>query len=327
MATTQASALLLLEGHIIDSMMLPQLLDLVMDRGGAFDIQELRVGQHKTDQSTCRIEVTAGDPGTLDDIVRRARELGAQVVSEEPVRTARVPKRGVYPEGFYWTSNLPTHVKLDGGWVAVERQERDCAIAVDRDAGRAWCIPFPDAIPGLEVVVGHRGVRVTPLERSRQTEIFSFMTSEVSAEKPKKLLIANIAEEMRAIRAEGGRILVVAGPAVVHTGAGQHLSRLIELGYVQVLFAGNALAVHDVEAALYGTALGVNLESGRPIEHGHEHHMRAINRVRAAGSLAAMVASGELKTGVMKSAIEHGIEIVLAGSVRDFGFQAAAATE
>jgi lysine-ketoglutarate reductase/saccharopine dehydrogenase-like protein (TIGR00300 family) len=313
------AALLLLEGHIIDSMMLPQLMDLVMDRGGAFDIQELRVGQRKTDTSTCRIEITACDPGTLDDIVRRARELGAHVLSEEPVLTARVAQAGVYPEGFYSTSNLPTRVLLGDSWLPVERQEMDCAIAVDRVAQRAWCIPFPDAMPGLEVVVGHRGVRVTPLERSRQTEIFSFMTSEVSAEKPKKLLIANIADEMRAIRADGGRILVVAGPAVVHTGAGQHLSRLIEMGYVQVLFAGNALAVHDVEAALYGTALGVNLESGRPIEHGHEHHMRAINRVRAAGSLAAMVASGELATGVMKSAIDHGVEFVLAGSVRDDG--------
>ena len=319
MTADRHAALLLLDGHIIDSMMLPQLLDLVMDRGGAFDIQELRVGQHKTDTSSCRIEVTACDPGTLDDIVRRARGLGARVVSEEPVRTARVPRRGVYPEGFYSTSNLETHVMLVDGWVPVERQEMDCAIAVDRVAGRAWCIPFPDAVPGLEVVVGHQGVRVTPLERSRQAEIFSFMSSEVSAEKPKKLLIASIAAEMRTIRADGGRILVVAGPAVVHTGAGRYLSRLIELGYVQALFAGNALAVHDVEAALYGTALGVNVESGLPIEHGHEHHMRAINRVRAAGSLAAMVESGELPSGVMRTAIEHGIEIVLAGSVRDDG--------
>ena len=319
MTTTRASALLVLEGHIIDSMMLPQLLDLVMDLGGAFDIQELRVGHHKTDTSFCRIEVTASEPGKLDEIVRRARALGAQVAREEPVRTERVAKQGVYPEGFYSTSNLPTYVMLTGGWIPVEKQEMDCAIAIDRAAGRARCIPFYEAEPGLEVVVAHQGVRVTPLERSRQMEIFSFMASEVSAEKPKKLLIAKVAAEMKAVRSEGGRILVVAGPAVVHTGAGQYLSRLIELGFVQVLFAGNALAVHDVEAALFGTALGVNVESGLPIEHGHEHHMRAINRVRAAGSLRAMVESGQLRTGVMKSAIEHEVEIVLAGSVRDDG--------
>jgi lysine-ketoglutarate reductase/saccharopine dehydrogenase-like protein (TIGR00300 family) len=318
-APGRTSALLLLQGHIIDSMMLPQLMDLVMDLGGSFDIQELAVGQLKTDTSRCRIEVTSSDPQVLDEIVRRARELGAQVASEEPVLTERVTQAGVYPEGFYSTSNLPTHVMLDGGWVPVQSQEMDCAIAVDREAGRAWCIPFPGAVPGLEVVVGHRGVRIVPLERSRHTEIFSFMASEVSAEKPKKVLIRQIASEMRGIRSEGGRILVVAGPAVVHTGAGRSLSRLIELGYVQVLFAGNALAVHDVEAALFGTALGVSVESGRPIEHGHEHHMRAINRVRAAGSLNAMVESGQLAAGVMHSAIRHGLEIVLAGSVRDDG--------
>jgi lysine-ketoglutarate reductase/saccharopine dehydrogenase-like protein (TIGR00300 family) len=315
----RASTLLVLEGHIIDSLMLPQLLDLVMDLGGAFDIQELRVGQLKTDPSWCRIAVSADDAGTLDEIVRRARELGAHVAQEEPVRTQPVTQRGVYPEGFYSTSNLPTFVMLNGDRVLVEKQEMDCAVAVDRQERRAWCIPFPDAEPGLEVVVGHRGIRVVPMERSRQTEIFSFMASEVSAEKPKKVLIAQIAAEMRAIRREGGRILVVAGPAVVHTGAGRSLSRLIELGYVQVLFAGNALAVHDVEAALYGTALGVNVDSGLPIERGHEHHMRAINRVRAAGSLNAMIESGQLRSGVMRSAIAHGVEIVLAGSVRDDG--------
>jgi lysine-ketoglutarate reductase/saccharopine dehydrogenase-like protein (TIGR00300 family) len=319
MTSGRGSKLLLLEGHIIDSMMLPKLLDLVMDLGGSFDIQELRVGQRKQDASTCRIEVSAGDGSTLDEIVRLARELGARVASEDPTSTDRVTKEGVYPEGFYSTSNLPTQVLLDGEWVEVEKQEMDCAIAVGRAAGRAWCIPFYEAVPGLEVIVGHAGVRVTPLERSRQTEIFSFMSSEVSAEKPKKVLISKIAAEMRAVRAEGAKILVVGGPAVVHTGAGRYLSRLIELGFVQILFAGNALAVHDVEVALYGTALGVSVESGMPIEHGHEHHMRAINRVRAAGSLRAMVESGQLGSGVMKSAIDHGVEFVLAGSVRDDG--------
>jgi lysine-ketoglutarate reductase/saccharopine dehydrogenase-like protein (TIGR00300 family) len=305
---------LVLEGHIIDSLALPQLMDLVMDLGGSFEVQELRVGKRKTDPSYCTIDVSAPDGETLDEILRLARGLGAVAATEEPVRTVVVEQAGVYPEGFFSSSNLPTQVLVDGRWLLVERQEMD-----DRRAGRAWCVPFPDAMPGLEVVVGHTGVRVLPLERSRQTEIFSFMSSEVSAEKPKKLLISRIAEEMRTVRGEGQRILVVSGPAVVHTGAARSLSRLIELGYVQVLFAGNALAVHDVEAALFGTALGVNLASGTPIEHGHEHHMRAVNRVRAAGSLRAMVASGELSSGVMKSAIDHGVEVVLAGSVRDDG--------
>ncbi len=319
MTTERYTARLVLKGHIIDSMMLPQIMDLVMDVGGNFTIEELTVGQHKTDTSLCRMEVVATSPEQLDRIVRQARALGATVESEQPAHLEKVTKEGVFPEGFYSTSNLQTEVLLDGRWVLVEDIEMDCAIAVDTKAGRARCIVFQGANPGMDVVVGHQGVRVTPLERSRQTEIFTFMASEVSAEKPKKVLIGAIAEEMKQIRKADGRIVVVAGPAVVHTGAGRYLSRLIELGFVQVLFAGNALAVHDVESALFGTALGVNVESGLAIEHGHEHHMRAINRVRAAGGLRQMVESGQLTSGVMKSAIDHGVDYVLAGSVRDDG--------
>jgi len=319
MSAQRHTARLVLRGHIIDSMMLPQVMDLVMDHGGNFTIEELKVGQHKTDTSLCRMEVVASSAEQLDRIVRQARALGATAESELPAQLEKVTKDGVFPEGFYSTSNLPTEVLIDGTWVTVEDIEMDCAIAVDSNAGRARCIVFQGARPGMEIVVGHQGVRVTPIERSRQTEIFTFMASEVSAEKPKKVLIAAIADEMKQIRTSGGRIVVVAGPAVVHTGAGRYLSRLIELGYVHVLFAGNALAVHDVESALFGTALGVNVESGLAIEHGHEHHMRAINRVRAAGGLKQMVESGQLTSGVMKSAIDHGVEYVLAGSVRDDG--------
>ncbi len=319
MSERKYTARIVLRGHIIDSMILPQVMDLIMDLGGNFTVEELKVGQHKADPSLCRMEVVAGSAEELDRIVRQARALGATVEAEQPVRLEKVTQEGVFPEGFYSTSNLATDVLIDGRWVPVENIEMDCAIGVDRAAGRAWTIVFQGAKPGMEVVTGHQGVRVTPQERSRQTEIFSFMGSEVSAEKPKKVLISAIADEMKQIRATGGRILVVAGPGVVHTGSGRYLSRLIELGYVQVLFAGNALAVHDVEVALFGTALGVNVESGVAMEHGHEHHMRAINRVRAAGGLKQMVESGQLKSGVMKSAIDHGVEYVLAGSVRDDG--------
>ncbi len=319
MSERRHTARLVLTGHIIDSMILPQVMDLVMDLGGNFTIEELKVGQHKTDTSTCRMEVVAGSAELLDRIVKGARALGATAESELPATTQPVTQEGVFPEGFYSTSNLPTEILLDSTWILVENMEMDAAIAVDRAARTARCIVFQGASPGTEVVVGYEGVRVTPLERSRKTEIFTFMASEVSAEKPKKVLIAAIGAEMRRIRESGGRVLVVAGPAVVHTGAGRYLSRLIELGFVQVLFAGNALAVHDVESALFGTALGVNVESGEPSEHGHEHHMRAINRVRAAGGLRQMVSSGQLRSGVMKSAIDHGVEFVLAGSVRDDG--------
>ena len=312
--------LLLLEGHIIDSLMLPQIMDMVMDEGGNFTVQELRVGQHKTDTSYCRIQVAADSPEKLDRIVRKAKELGAAAVDDHPAELAEVPTDGVYPENFYSSNNLTTLILLpDKRWITVERQEMDCAIAVDEHAGRAWCLPFSQAKKGMKVVVGHSGIRIVPLARSRKADVFGFMTSEVSIEKPKKLLIRQIAVEMRQIKAEKGRILVVGGPAVIHTGSARYLSRLIELGYVQVLFAGNALATHDVEAALLGTSLGVNLESGLPMEAGHEHHMRAINRVRAAGSIRALVESGEIKTGVMKSCIDHGVTVVLGGSVRDDG--------
>src|SRR3989454_5649833 len=278
MSEQRYKAKLVLTGHIIDSMILPQVMDLVMDLGGNFTIEELKVGQHKTDTSICRMEVVASSAEELDRIVRQARALGATAESEQPAQLEKVTKEGVFPEGFYSTSNLPTEVLLDGRWVVVEDIEMDCAIAVDTKAGRARCIVFQGAKPGMDVVVGHQGVRVTPLERSRQTEIFTFMASEVSAEKPKKVLIGAIAEEMKQIRQTGGRIVVGARPPVVHTRAGRYLSPLIELGYVQILFAGNALAVHDAESALFGTALGVNVESGLAIEDGPEHHKRATNR-------------------------------------------------
>src|SRR2546425_6888501 len=300
-------------------MMLPQVMDIVMDLGGNFTIEELKVGQHKTDPSICRMEVYADSAEVLDRIVQRARALGATAEHEQPVRLDKVSRAGVFPEGFYSTSNLPTEVLLDGRWVVVDNIEMDAAIAVDRNAHRAWCIVFQDASPGMEVVIGHQGVRVTPLERSRQTEIFSFMGSEVSAEKPKKVLIASIADEMRQVRDSGGRILVVAGPPGGGTGGRVYLPRASGVGFWEGGFAGHCPAVEGVESALFGTALGVNVESGLAIEHGHEHHMRAINRVRAAGGLRQMVKSGELKSGVMKSAIDHGVEIVLAGSVRDDG--------
>src|SRR5260370_14190708 len=145
------------------------------------------------------------------------------------------------------------------------------------------------------------------------------MASSVSSEKPKSAMIRRIAAEIGAIKARGGKILVVAGPAVVHTGAGPHLVRLIDRGYVNVLFAGNALAVHDIEQALYGTALGIHVEHGVPALAGHEHHIRAINTIRGVGGIAAAVESGLITTGIMHACLRHGVDYVLAGSIRDDG--------
>ncbi|MBI4506819.1 MAG: TIGR00300 family protein, partial [Chloroflexi bacterium] len=212
----------------------------------------------------------------------------------------------------------PMEVRIGGEWIPVDFSEMDCGIVVAD--GRATSTPKSDVRAGELVVVGHDGIRVRPQERPRSpSPTFAFMSSAVSTEKPKSVLVAEVAREMQEARARGGRILVVAGPALIHTGSGEHLRRLIEAGYVQVLFAGNALAAHDVEAAFYGTSLGVSLAKGTLHEHGHQHHLRAINRIRAAGGLRQAVETGVLRRGVMHACIVHGVEYVLAGSVRDDG--------
>jgi lysine-ketoglutarate reductase/saccharopine dehydrogenase-like protein (TIGR00300 family) len=192
-------------------------------------------------------------------------------------------------------------------------------VVVDLAAGSASTRPMIRVKKGEPVAVGHAGIRVLPLERARGGEIFSFMNSAVSSEKPKKLVIREVAKEMHAIHARGGKILLVAGPAIVHSGAGPYLARLVRDGFVDVLFGGNALAVHDAEAALYGTSLGVNLGSGLPVEGGHRHHMRAINAIRTAGSLGKAVEQGVLTKGIMFEALKRGTHMVLGGSVRDDG--------
>jgi lysine-ketoglutarate reductase/saccharopine dehydrogenase-like protein (TIGR00300 family) len=208
-------------------------------------------------------------------------------------------------------------VHAGDAWLDVEDIEMDCGIVVD--GGRARCVAVSEVRGGQAVVVGHDGIRVRPLERSRNREIFGFMTSQVSSEKPKHLVIRELAATMRQIHDGGGRIAFVGGPAIIHTGAGVHLSRLIRDGWIDVLFAGNALAAHDIESQFFGTSLGIDLRNGLPIEAGHEHHIRAINRIRSFGGIAAAVEAGELRDGVMYEATRRGIDVVLGGSVRDDG--------
>jgi lysine-ketoglutarate reductase/saccharopine dehydrogenase-like protein (TIGR00300 family) len=195
----------------------------------------------------------------------------------------------------------------------------DLVIVIDRVNARARMIPMADVRAGDQVVIGHDGIRVLPFERGRTRELFSFMGSDVSSEKPKRLVIEEIAKTMRETRAHNGKILVVAGPAIVHSGAGPYLAALIRAGFVQVLFGGNAIAAHDVESALLGTSLGIALHTGQPIEGGHRHHMVAINAIRRAGSLRAAVEQGVLREGVMYECIRNNVEMVLAGSIRDDG--------
>ena len=309
-----------LEGHIIDSMLLPQIMDEVMDRGGDFDVQEIRVGRKKSETSYARLEIRADSPEILDQLVRRARRIGATVPVVEQVRTEPVLVDGVFPEGFYSTTNLETLVRINSDWVQVENPEMDLGIVVDFEAGTARNVPIADVLKGDQAVVGHQGIRVMPLARRReQKEAFAFMGSTVSSEKPNASLIREIAAEMRAIKARGGKTLVVSGPAVTHTGSAPLMVKLIDAGYVNYLFAGNALATHDIEGAFFGTSLGVSLSQGIPMEDGHQHHLRAINRIRQAGSIKAAVEQGVLTKGIMHACIMNNVQYVLAGSIRDDG--------
>jgi lysine-ketoglutarate reductase/saccharopine dehydrogenase-like protein (TIGR00300 family) len=314
-----ASTEIELRGHIIDSYILPRVWGAIEDAGAQFRVREMRVGRSETEQSYARIEVIADTAERLDELMSELQQLGATAAELHDARTDVVTQPGVLPDAFYSTTNLPTHVRLGGTWVEVERIEMDVAVVVDRAAGRAWACPMHEARVGDEVVVGHDGVRVTPLERPRQREAFGFMQSAVSSERAKGLAIADVAEAIREARAHGGKILFVLGPAIVHTAARRHAAELIRRGYVQVIFGGNAIVAHDVEAAMFGTSLGIDQLTGDPVEHGHRNHLRAINAVRAAGSLQAAHEQGLLGDGIVAAALEHGVELVLAGSIRDDG--------
>jgi len=309
-----------LDGHIIDSLTLSKVLDLILRDGGQYTIAKFHIGATREDQSHAEIVVTAPDSPTLEQILHIIGQHGATRRSGE-VRTLPTPADGVFPEGFYATTNLETAVHWDHAWRAVHNIEMDCGIVIGEDAGApsARCVPMHQVRKGEQVVVGDTGVRVRPLERPDASDAFAFMGSEVSTERPKELVIAAIAQAMREARAQGSKILFVGGPAILHTGAGRHLETLIATGWIDTLFAGNALATHDIERALYGTSLGVELTTGTAVAHGHEHHLRAINTIRDIGSIRQAVERGVLNSGIMHACITHGVDYVLAGSIRDDG--------
>jgi lysine-ketoglutarate reductase/saccharopine dehydrogenase-like protein (TIGR00300 family) len=314
----QFSEVVEVRGHIIDSMILPKILDELMDLGVEFNIETLEVGRQKHDPSYARIEIIAPSQEELDRAVTEACRLGAASLTVDEVELKPSPADGVAPEDFYSTTNLETRIRWQGRWLPVEYPEMDCAIVVEND--RAQCVPINDLRAGQLVVVGHRGIRVIPLERSRSPlPSFGFMGSQISSERPAGRAVREAALWMRQCRLSGRKNLVVAGPAVIHTGSRDYLVRLIERGYVDYLFAGNALAAHDIEYSFYGTSLGVPLDGGKAIETGHEHHLRAINRIRAVGGIRQAVERGILTSGVMHACIVHGVDFVLAGSIRDDG--------
>jgi len=313
------SELIELSGHIIDSWTLPRAWDIIMDRGGNFAVEQMRVGTSKTEPSYARLKIEAPNDEILELILSELQQFGAVLVHGSDVQTLPVEQNGVLPAKFYSTTNLPTQVRLKGQWVNVEGIEMDVAIIIDRASGRAFCRPMHEVQVGDQVVVGHDGIRVHPFERAREREAFAFMQSNVSSERVKVLAIHEIARQMKETRAKNGKILFVLGPAVIHTGAGRYVADLIRRGYVQVIFGGNAIVTHDVEAALFGTSLGVDLRSGEQVEGGHRNHLRAINAIRAAGSLEQALEVGLLREGITYEVMKRNIPMVLAGSIRDDG--------
>ncbi|HEV2405848.1 MAG TPA: TIGR00300 family protein [Ktedonobacterales bacterium] len=314
-----ASADIELQGHIIDSYILPRVWGAIEDAGARFHVREMRVGQSETEPSYARIEVIAESPERLSELLGELQRLGALPATDRAAATALVAQNGVLPDDFYSTTNLPTQVRVGDRWLPVEHIEMDVAIVIDRQAGTARGMPMHEARVGDEVVVGYEGVRVEPLERPRNREVFGFMQGGASSERAKALAIAEVAQAMREARKRGGKILFVLGPAIVHTAAREHVATLIRRGYIQVIFGGNAIIAHDVEAAMFGTSLGINLKTGLPVEHGHRNHLRAINAVRAAGSLDAAREAGLLGDGIVATALDMGVELALAGSIRDDG--------
>ena len=309
-----------LEGHIIDSGMMGTAFSIVMDLGGEFTVEEFDIGQHKDEESYARLCVTADDEATLQAIVHELHQNGANPADPTDATLEPAPADRVVPQGFYSTTNHPTYVRYDGEWLAVEHVEMDCAVVVeerDGDAPRAFTKVLNAVEAGDRIVTGDTGIRVDPPDRSRGA--FGFMEGGVSAERPSESTIRKIATAMRETKKEGGRILAVAGPALIHSGAREDFARLVREGYVDMLSAGNGFAVHDIERDLYGTSLGVDTETLDHARHGHKHHIYAISEVIREGGIEAAVESGTIESGVMYECVTNDRPYVLAGSIRDDG--------
>ena len=310
-----------LHGHIVDTLTLAKVLDAIIEAGADYELVDVSIGKRNEDTSRATIRVHAEDRALLEALVDDLQVHGANRRTHAPAELVEADLDGVLPEGFHSTTNLDTDVLVDGTWHPVENPEMDCGLVVDEGDGavRVRTVPMHRIRAGDRVVVGRDGVRVHPPERRNVAGGFEFMGSEVSSEKPKGLLIRHVADRMRAARDDGGRVLLVAGPAAIHTGAGPDLARLVRDGWIHCLFTGNGFATHDIESNLLGTSLGVGVADGVPVEGGHANHVRVINEIRRHGSIAAAVDAGRITGGVMHACVAAGVPFVLAGSVRDDG--------
>ncbi len=315
----------LLQGHIIDSLILAKVLDTILMMGGTFDLQDVSIGKTRHETSRAKIIIHASSPTLLKEILQAVQPHGASVEREADCQLQPAPADGIFPEEFYATTHLATQIRLDGQWIDVCRMEMDLGVVVDKKRAGARAIPMGEVKRGDLVVTGRTGIRVIPLQRPRERDVFGFMESQVSAERPHGHILADVARRMQQLR-DGYRVgqpdckvLLAGGPAIIHAGGRESLAWLIEQGFIHVLFCGNALAAHDMEADLYGTSLGYGLSAGRAVPHGHEHHLRTINRIRAIGSIKKAVESGVIKNGIMASCVVRDVQVVMAGTIRDDG--------
>jgi lysine-ketoglutarate reductase/saccharopine dehydrogenase-like protein (TIGR00300 family) len=308
------------KGHLIDSMILTRIFDEIMDLKGDFQVLEFTVGKRKRESSYARLLVKGKNQRHLYELLESVYREGAQPVTVQQVMLEPALKDMVMPDNFYSTTNNPTQVYYNDSWIEVDDIMMDKCIVLNIEKKRAICKMIRDIKKGDLIVVGERGVKIIPQERPREgIDIFQFMSSTSSSERPTLQIARKVANDIYNTAMAGGKIIVVSGPVLVHSGASVSLAKLIRMKYVHGLLAGNALAVHDIENALMGTSLGMHVNDGTLAVRGHRNHMQAINEVFKAGSLKAMVQKKILKSGVMYECIISDIPFVLAGSIRDDG--------
>jgi len=319
------SRIIELSGHLLDSGIVNHALDLVLEGGGSFQILDFKLGIQKQSTSEAKIRVSAPSHMVMTSIMTQLIDMGAVLPEQEAsnAELEKVVQAGVAPEEFYATTIYPTEVRVDEHWVKCQAQRMDGALVVDRSAviPKVQCKLLRDLELGEEVVVGVEGIRTAHKTdiREKATKEFSFMGAGVSSERRVELVVEQVAWELRQVRDRGGKVVVTAGPVVVHTGGATHLSYLIREGYVQSLLGGNAIAVHDIEQSIMGTSLGVDMQRGVSVRGGHKHHLKVINIIRRYGSIAKAVEAGIIKSGIMYECIQKDIPFALAGSIRDDG--------
>ncbi|MEM2760644.1 MAG: TIGR00300 family protein [Nitrososphaerales archaeon] len=307
------------KGHLIDSMILTRIFDKIMDLKGDFEVLEFTIGKEKKSPSYARLLIRGKSKEHLEQLVEEVYREGAVSVSEENVMLEKAPKDMVMPDNFYSTTNNPTFIHKDR-WIKVEDMMMDKCIVYEPVTKRAYCKPIRDVKRGDLVVVGEMGIRISPPERPREgVDVFQFMSSSSSSERPTQHIARKVARDIHDTKLKKGKIVVVSGPAIVHTGAAESLAKMIGMGYIDGLLAGNALAVHDIEYALMGTSLGMYVKDGTLAVRGHRNHMIAVNEVFKAGSIIEMVKKGVLKSGIMYECVRNNVPYVLAGSLRDDG--------